>query len=302
MPQWRRQGPPGFRVPDSREVRGKCSHSPPIGAECGGVHCRVVGQRFAERDRQVSLRQRKHQSRDGETIGRLRAQHLAEARQRRGGLVGVEPGLDALEFDYVRAVFGQLPLNALGHARQRRPAVDERSRQQEQADRSRQAGDGGVPAAGAGKPLTCADGPGANRFIAQEATEIVGQFARRGVAAARFLGQAFEADGFQIARRASVEQARRRGLQFHHLPQGFLLRPGRKWRPPGEQVVKNRAERIDIARRAYGVAAAGHLFRRHEAGRAEHLAGRSEFRAAIQAPRQTEVCDVWFVALVHEHV
>src|SRR5881394_3836385 len=71
---------------------------------------------------------------------------LAEARQRRGGLVGVEPGLDALEFDYVRAVFGQLPLNALGHARQRRPAVDERSRQQEQADRSRQAGDGGVPA------------------------------------------------------------------------------------------------------------------------------------------------------------
>src|SRR5438477_987216 len=49
--------------------------------------------------------------------------------------------------------------------------------------------------------------PGLDRFYAQEARQFVRQFLRAAITAVRLFLEAFEADGFQIARHAGIERA-----------------------------------------------------------------------------------------------
>ena len=92
-------------------------------------------------------------------------------------------------------------------------------REQQESGRGDESSPRGFAPAPAPDFLGVADGPGVNRFVAEEAVEVVGQFLRRLVAAGRLFLQAFQADRFQVGRHAGIEQARRDRFRVHHFLQ-----------------------------------------------------------------------------------
>ena len=123
-----------------------------------------------------------------------------------------------------------------------------------------------------------ANGAGLNRFVAQEAVEVFHQRLRRRIAAGRLFLQTFQAEGFQVGRHARIEQARRKRLLVHYILQRIGERLAHERGAAGEEVIKNRAERIDVATPANQPAFGGGLLRGHVVGRAKHLAGQSQFQ------------------------
>ena len=141
-----------------------------------------------------------------------------------------------------------------------------------------------------------------DRLVLQEASEFIRQLLRGGVAGGWLLGQALQADRFQIARERWIEHARRNRLLFHHQLHRFQWRRGGEGRPAGETFVENRAQRIHVAARAHLGVFAPRLLRRHVVGRAEHRACKGQFRVGVQQLGQAEVGDVRFVLCVEEDV
>jgi len=75
-------------------------------------------------------------------------------------------------------------------------------------------------------------GAGADGLVAQESSEVPIQSLGRGVAAARFLLQAFQAHGLQIDRHPGAEQARRNRLLVDHFSKvSVMVSPAKGGRP-----------------------------------------------------------------------
>ncbi len=83
-------------------------------------------------------------------------------------------------------------------------------------------------------------------FAPQIASQIVGQFLSRGIALAGLLVQAFQTDGFQIARRARLQSSGRHRFIARHLNEGFQRRRPLERRPAREQFVEDGAQRIHV--------------------------------------------------------
>ncbi len=106
----------------------------------------------------------------------------------------------------------------------------------------------------------------------QETPQILAQFSGSQIASERLLLEAFETDGFKVSRCGGIERAR--GNRFAL----FDLSDDRRWCFASERsaacqkVIEKSPKRINIYGRAEGTISRG-LFRRHVAGRTEHLAG-----------------------------
>ena len=79
------------------------------------------------------------------------------------------------------------------------------------------------------------------------------------------------ADGFQIARHVGLETGHRNWLVMEHLQDGSQRRLARERRPARQKFVEDRAEGIDIRRRADRLARDHRLFWRHVIGRAQQF-------------------------------
>src|SRR5207302_5064666 len=123
-------------------------------------------------------------------------------------------------------------------------------------------GERGVAPAPAPQAFGPADGPGLDGLALEEAAQVVGQGAGRGVAPGRLLGQGLEADGLQVARDLVVEPTRRPRLFLEDLPDHHGLRAA-EGALAAEQLVEDDAEVVDVAAAVHLVAAAGRLFRTH---------------------------------------
>ena len=84
---------------------------------------------------------------------------------------------------------------------------------------------------------------------------------------------------------------RRDRFRFGHLAQDGLRRIAEERRPATEQLIKNRAKRIDIARHALAFAFATRLLRREIRGRSKHISGEREALRRVELSREAKVAD-----------
>ena len=152
------------------------------------------------------------------------------------------------------------------------------------------------------EPLHLADRPRLDRFIQQEAIQVIRQLLRRGVAAAWLLFQALQADRFQVARRSRVQRARRHRLVVRDLSQRFVNRFAGEGRLGGQQEIKNCAQRIDIARRSNNDAFARRLLRWHEIRRAENLSARGQIRIKLDPFGEAKISNARLIGVVNQHI
>src|SRR6266542_3068935 len=104
----------------------------------------------------------------------------------------------------------------------------------------------GFASAPATRALRLCYGAGVDWFVVQKALKVVGEFFRSLVTARRLFLQAFQADGFQILRHRWLNQSRRGRLVLGDLQERALERFSQKWRAARKQVVKNRAQRVNV--------------------------------------------------------
>ena len=109
--------------------------------------------------------------------------------------------------------------------------------------------------------------------MGEEAVEIFGEFLCRRVAACGLFLQTLEADGLQVHRDARIQPTRRHGISVLYLPENFRKGFALERRSPREQMIKNRAERIDVCRPTGLVQLSGGLLGRDVTRRTQHLPG-----------------------------
>src|SRR5262249_38517168 len=101
--------------------------------------------------------------------------------------------------------------------------------------------------------------------------DLLGQLARLGAAVLRPLGQRAEANGFQLRRRLGAELARWDRLVFAHAAQYLVGVTPRERRLPGEDLIKNRSQAVDVRTGPDQLQMPGGLLRGHVGRRAERL-------------------------------
>lgn len=89
------------------------------------------------------------------------------------------------------------------------------------------------------------------------------------------------------------------GLDLLHC---LHCRGGDERRSAGEEMIKRRAQRIDIRGGTDQHVLAGGLFRRHVARRAQHEAGQGQSAVLVRVLRQSEVGDAGIAGLVDKDV
>ena len=134
--------------------------------------------------------------------------------------------------------------------------------------------------------------PGVDRLAVEEAAQVVGQLRGAGVAPGGLLFQALQADRLQVVRDARLELARRHRLLLDDLADGVDRVAGLERRPAGEQLVEDRAQRVDVGGRADVAGLARGLFRGHVAGGAEDGAALGLPRVVVDALGQAEIGDL----------
>src|SRR5438105_2827793 len=91
---------------------------------------------------------------------------------------------------------------------------------------------------------------GQNRLAIEESAQVVRESRGIGVALARLLLQALQADRLEVAGDLGLKPSRRNGLQSpHHLQRLDQGRPLER-RAAGEELVEDRAERVQVRQRA----------------------------------------------------
>ena len=126
----------------------------------------------------------------------------------------------------VRRGAGQAPaVGAEGHAR---------SHEQRSGNRPEQCRLRRVAPAPAPTPPQRTQRPGSNRLAFLKAAQVVSQGLGRGVALARVLLEALQADGFQVPLHLRVEGPGRHGLALQHVPQRIHRRVRAERRSAGE--------------------------------------------------------------------
>jgi hypothetical protein len=98
--------------------------------------------------------------------------------------------------------------------------------------------------------------------------QVVGQVLRRGVPVRGALRQGLEADALQLPRQGVVDLPRRPRLGGGDQLQQFVPGVGPERRPPGEQLVEDDAEAVDVGTAVHAVALAAGLLRAHVGWRA----------------------------------
>ena len=116
------------------------------------------------------------------------------------GGAGVEQSGDMAELGVVRAPLGRLTLNVRLVSKPGLLPGGERATDRESGQEEEERRLGRLPTAPAFGPLQSADGPGGDRPAVEPGAQVVGQRLGRGVAAARVLLQALQADRLQVAR------------------------------------------------------------------------------------------------------
>ena len=134
-------------------------------------------------------------------------------------------------------------------------------------------------------------GAGPDRLTGLEAPEVDSQVLGGGIAAAGFLPQALQANGFEVARHGRLEAAGRHRLVLPHQAQRRINRRRRERRAAGQGFVEDRPQAINIHRRGDGRGLARRLLRGHVTGRTEHVAAVRQV-AAGQELGQAEVGDL----------
>ena len=124
----------------------------------------------------------------------------------------------------------------------------------------------------------------------QESLQVVCQFAGRAVAIGRTLVQTLHTDHVQVARHPVIHRARRHRVLFEHADQRF--HGGAERRMTGDHVIENRAQCVDVDRRAGLPDVPGSLFGSHVAGRAEDLPGQCQLFRTVRAFGQSKVGDL----------
>ena len=122
--------------------------------------------------------------------------------------------------------------------------------------------------------------------------QIVGQRGGRRIAQVRRLLQALQRDHLQIAIGLGVQQPRRHRVLLEHQQQRIDRRGGLKRRPAGEHLVEDRAEAVDVARRADLAPIAADLLGGHVARRADDRAGVRQAGVVGDPLGQAEIGDV----------
>ena len=133
------------------------------------------------------------------------------------------------------------------------------------------------------------NGPGADWFTAQEPPQFVGQFLRGGVALFRLFLEALQADRFEVARDAVVQNTGCHGFRVPDLEQRFLHGLGQERRSAGEQIVENGAQRVDVAGRPHAPVLAGGQLGGHVIRRPDHLAGEGQVGVLLHPFCQAEI-------------
>src|SRR5262245_50359827 len=92
-------------------------------------------------------------------------------------------------------------------------------------------------------------------------------------------------------------------LRIHHLSDNGADRLTLKRWAGGYQIIENRSQAIDIAVPAKLAPAVARLLRRHEVGRAEHLARYRQARVSIQPACQPEIRDARLIVRgINQHI
>ena len=134
--------------------------------------------------------------------------------------------------------------------------------------------------------------PGYYSFPADKCFQVVGQRRSRCITLPRRLFQAFETNGFEVARYAGIEQPRRHRVLLENQHQCVEGSRRLKWRPAGQTFVKDGAQSVNIRGRRQ-LLLRPRLFGRHVAWRADNRAGLSQAADRVQQLRQSEVRDFW---------
>ena len=138
-------------------------------------------------------------------------------------------------------------------------------------------------------------------WLAIEPTCQVGhQLVSRVVAFGLLFLQALQTDRLQVLIDYRVDLGGRNWLLANNLFERVHDTGGQERWPAGQQMVQRRTQRVDIGQRACFVALG--LFGRHEAGRAQDLAGSGQSAVVISVFGQTEVGDFRLARRIDQHV
>ena len=147
--------------------------------------------------------------------------------------------------------------------------------------------------------------PGHDGFIGEKTAQVVSECLGAGVALARLLLQALQADGFEIARHAGVALPWRDRIAFHHLQKRIQRGRSLERRRAGEALIEDGAQSVDIACRA-DIARPGGLLGSHVAGRAQDRPGARFAAPSSVTPlairSQAEVGDLWTAVLAQKDI
>jgi hypothetical protein len=114
--------------------------------------------------------------------------------------------------------------------------------------------------------------PGQNRPVLQEPRQLLAQDLGGRVAPLGFLLEALQADGLEVTRHTGIQKSQRQRFLIQHLPQGICQVFPDKRRSPGQELVKDASQGVDVAPASNPPPLTRSLFGRHEAGRAQYLA------------------------------
>ena len=131
-----------------------------------------------------------------------------------------------------------------------------------------------------------------DRPVLEEPAQVVGQVFRAGVPLARVLFEAFQADGLEFAREVALQAARRQRVLLGRLAEGRQRRRALEWRPPGEHLVEDRAQGVDVGGGGDVRGRAAGLLGGHVAGRPHDVARPRQAGLALHQLGQAEVGDL----------
>ncbi len=144
--------------------------------------------------------------------------------------------------------------------------------------------------------------PRPRRLAALPAVQVVCKLGRRAVALARVLLKALEAKRLQVAVHLRIQGSRRLRVLVHHLRERVERRLGLKRRPVGQELVKHRAQAVDVGERRDFAPLSGCLLRWHVGRRPHDGPSAGELAVALEPPGQAEVGDVGLSFAIQQDV
>jgi hypothetical protein len=138
------------------------------------------------------------------------------------------------------------------------------------------------------------------------APQVAGQLGGGGVAPVALLGQRLPHDRVHVPAEGAVERAQRHGLRFRHGPDGVGQAAAHVvGEPAGQELVKDHAQRVDVAADVEVGRVGRHLLRAHVGERAHDLAGgglQGGLPVRVGGARHAEVQDLGLARRVDQDV